>query len=158
MTAPRDPTPETRVRMRAQRSARTGPEDRLRAALRRAGVDHRTYRVDARLPLEGVRRRADVLFPRARVAVFVDGCWWHGCPDHYRTPRSNPGWWDEKIARNRARDLDTDRRLRDAGWRVVRGWEHEHPEHLAFRAVVALAGFDPGPWPPEPVEVSWTRG
>lgn len=121
--------------MRAQRTARTGPEDALRAALRLLGADARTYRVDAPLPLGGLRRRADVLFPRTRVAVFVDGCWWHGCPGHYRTPRTNGPWWDAKVARNRARDRQTTRLLQAAGWTVVRTWEHEDPVHAARRAM-----------------------
>jgi len=74
-----------------------------------------------------------VLFPRARVAVFVDGCFWHGCPDHRTQPRRNPEFWIEKIELNRLRDADTDHRLRAAGWIVVRVWEHESALDAADR-------------------------
>jgi DNA mismatch endonuclease (patch repair protein) len=77
--------------------------------------------------LPGVRREADVVFPRARVAVFVDGCFWHGCPDHASWPKANADWWREKIEANRRRDADTDERLREDGWAVVRMWTHEDP-------------------------------
>lgn len=113
------------VRQRMQRQARrdTGPEMALRSELHRLGL---RYRVNAR-PLPGFRRRADIIFTRARVAVFVDGCFWHGCPEHASTPKANSEWWRDKIAANVARDRDTDSRLQDAGWSVVRVWEHEDP-------------------------------
>jgi DNA mismatch endonuclease (patch repair protein) len=105
-----------------QRQARrdTKPELALRRELHRLGL---RYRVDHGV-LPGVRRRADVVFTRARVAVFVDGCFWHGCPDHGSRPKANAEWWATKLAANVARDRDTDRLLADAGWRVVRFWEH----------------------------------
>ncbi len=109
-------------RMARQSSRDTRPEIALRRALHARGA---RYRVDAPLPLSGMRRRADVLFSRARLAVFVDGCFWHGCPTHGTAPRANASWWSEKLARNRARDRDTDTRLREAGWTVIRVWEHE---------------------------------
>ena len=80
-----------------------------------------------------MRREADVVFPRLRVAVFVDGCFWHGCPDHGTKPRRNAEYWETKIARNRARDVDTDTRLKAAGWTTVRIWEHEEPDEAANR-------------------------
>lgn len=82
------------------------------------------YRVDRRV-LPGLRRRADLVFVSARVAVFVDGCFWHRCPDHGNLPKSNREWWTEKLNRNVARDRDTDLRLTEAGWHVERVWEHE---------------------------------
>jgi DNA mismatch endonuclease (patch repair protein) len=91
------------------------------------------YRVNMQ-PLRALRRRADIVFPRAAVAVFVDGCFWHGCPDHGRRRHEVNGWyWPEKIARNQWRDADTDDRLRDAGWRVIRVWEHEPSAEAAQR-------------------------
>jgi DNA mismatch endonuclease (patch repair protein) len=71
------------------------------------------------------RRRADVLFSRARIAVFVDGCFWHSCPEHRTSPTNNAAWWQEKLARNVARDRSTDAHLRDRGWAVLRFWEHD---------------------------------
>src|SRR6266545_3167916 len=73
------------------------------------------------------RRRADVVFLGSQTAVFVDGCFWHGCPEHRALPRANESWWRAKINRNRERDAETDARLRDAGWAVIRVWEHEDP-------------------------------
>lgn len=72
-----------------------------------------------------MRRRADLVFPRKQVAVYVDGCFWHGCPVHGTWPKNNAEWWRQKIQGNQARDRDTDRQLRDAGWTIVRVWEHE---------------------------------
>jgi DNA mismatch endonuclease (patch repair protein) len=108
----------------------------VRRELHRRGL---RYAVDA--PVPGLpRRRADVLFRRERVAVFVDGCFWHGCPEHGTSPRSNAEWWREKIGTNRRRDRDTDERLRDLGWTVVRCWEHEDPVEAADRVeAVVLA-------------------
>ena len=103
----------------------TAPE----LAVRRAAHALR-YFVDGP-PLRGVRRRADLVFPRLRIAVFVDGCFWHGCPCHGNRPRHNGDWWREKIERNRRRDQDTDRRLAETGWTVVRAWEHDDPAAVA---------------------------
>jgi DNA mismatch endonuclease, patch repair protein len=89
------------------------------------------YRVDALLP--GMPRRADLIFRSAQVAVFVDGCFWHGCPQHGTQSRSNAQWWAEKIYANIKRDRDTDQRLSAAGWSVVRIWEHEAPDNAAER-------------------------
>jgi DNA mismatch endonuclease, patch repair protein len=72
-----------------------------------------------------MRRRTDVAFPARKVAVFVDGCFWHGCPQHGTWPRANAAWWRAKIEGNAARDRDTDARLTAAGWAVLRFWEHE---------------------------------
>ncbi len=74
-----------------------------------------------------------MVFRPAKVAVFIDGCYWHGCPEHYVPPRTNPGYWSDKVARNMARDRDTDQRLEEAGWTVLRFWEHEPSEVCAAR-------------------------
>lgn len=84
------------------------------------------YRVQ--FPAPNVPRRTiDIAFTRAKVAVFIDGCFWHGCPEHGTAPRANSDWWGVKLAANRGRDLDTTARLTDQGWRVLRVWEHEPP-------------------------------
>lgn len=117
-----------RATMRANRGRDTGPELAVRRALHRMGL---RYRVDHPLPFDR-RRRADIAFTRARVAVFIDGCFWHGCPDHGTTPRTNTQFWSEKIARNRRRDHDTTVRLEAEGWVVLRFWEHEEQMSVAF--------------------------
>lgn len=96
------------------------------------------YRVDTRAD-PALRRRADIVFTRARVAVFVDGCFWHSCPDHGSAPKANAGWWQEKLRTNVERDRDTDRRLTSAGWTVVRVWEHEDPCAAAATIVEAVS-------------------
>lgn len=111
----------TALRMSRQRTRDTEPEVLLRRELHRRGL---RYRVDA--PLPGMpRRRADILFTRAKVAVFVDGCFWHGCPEHKTTPTNNREWWVDKLARNIERDGQTDAHLSSLGWTVIRVWEHE---------------------------------
>ena len=87
------------------------------------------FRVDYQ-PVPGLRRRADVAFTRLRVAVFIDGCFWHACPLHGTQAKANAAFWAEKLATNVSRDRDTDRRLREAGWTVVRAWEHESPDDV----------------------------
>ncbi|WP_310155812.1 very short patch repair endonuclease [Phycicoccus sp. 3266] len=113
----------------------TAPEMVLRRALFASG---RRYRVQYRVP--GLaRRRVDVAFPRRRLAVFVDGCFWHGCPIHCHLPATNPDWWQWKLDRNLARDRDTDFQLDQLGWRVVRVWEHESAEQMVEKVEVELA-------------------
>lgn len=111
----------TSARLARQRQADTSPELALRRELHRRGLRYFTDRA----PLPGLRRRADLVFPRRRVAVYVDGCFWHRCPQHATFPKNNARWWSDKLAGNVARDRDTDARLVAAGWRVVRVWEHE---------------------------------
>ena len=121
--------PAAQLRMDSQRRRDTRPELALRRALWRRGL---RFRVD-RPPLPMLRRRADIVFGPAQVAVFVDGCFWHGCPVHATEPKANSAWWAAKLAANEARDRDTDRRLSAAGWTVVRIWEHDDPEEAAAR-------------------------
>ncbi|MFJ9669538.1 very short patch repair endonuclease [Streptomyces sp. NPDC101221] len=117
----------TRASMQGNRSRDTRPELALRQAAHRLRL---RYRVSTR-PLPELPRTADMVFTRARVAVFVDGCFWHGCPTHYTPSKSNVTYWTEKIIRNKERDEDTNRRLREAGWLVIRIWEHEDLEVAA---------------------------
>jgi DNA mismatch endonuclease (patch repair protein) len=90
----------------------------------------------------GTRRRADIVFPTRKVAVLVDGCFWHSCPEHATRPKRNAEWWAEKLARNVARDRETDMLLAEAGWTVVRIWEHEMPTEAADRVELALDESD----------------
>ena len=113
----------------------TGPELALRRELHRRGLRYFVHR----RPLANLRRQADVVFPRARVAVFVDGCFWHGCPIHGRREHRTNGWyWPEKIGRNEARDRDTNARLKAAGWTPIRIWEHDEPARAAVRIAAAV--------------------
>lgn len=120
------------VRTRMQRVARkdTAPELALRRKLYRLGMRYFIHR----RPLPELRRQADIVFPRARVAVFVDGCFWHGCPEHAGNLDKTNGWfWPAKIQANRDRDVDTNVKLGEAGWLPVRIWEHECPDQAANR-------------------------
>lgn len=121
--------------MQGNRSRDTEPELALRRALHRRGL---RYRVNE-APEPGVRSRADVLFRRDRLAVFVDGCFWHRCPIHATAPKANAAYWMAKFERNVSRDRRNDRDLAAAGWTVLRIWEHESPESAADRVCAALA-------------------
>nr|WP_285731712.1 very short patch repair endonuclease [Nocardiopsis sp. ATB16-24] len=120
-----------RASMKGNRGCDTAPEKRLRSILHKAGL---RYRVSAR-PISELRRTADLVFVKAKVAVFVDGCYWHGCPEHYRPSTRNMDFWSQKIAGNRDRDAETDRILTGEGWTVIRVWEHEPPETAATRVL-----------------------
>jgi DNA mismatch endonuclease, patch repair protein len=122
-------TPGRRRNMQANRSRDTNPELAVRRILHASGL---RYRVHQR-PLPDLRRRADIVFPRERVAVFVDGCYWHACPQHGTQPRVNTDYWAPKLARNVERDKETDALLNAAGWVVVRVWEHEDPVKAAAK-------------------------
>src|SRR4051794_13007962 len=115
--------------MSVARSAHTEPELALRSALHKLGLRFRVQRpVD-----QDRRRRVDIAFPRERVAVFIDGCFWHRCPTHATFPRANAEFWRAKLERNVERDRDTDVQLDARGWTVMRFWEHEDPESAADR-------------------------
>lgn len=120
--------------MQANRSRDTKPELAVRRAAHALGL---RYRVAAR-PVPTLRRTADMVFRRARVAVFVDGCFWHGCLEHRTTAVTNRSFWTEKIDSNRARDRDTDAKLADAGWTALRVWEHEDPHEAALRILTVV--------------------
>lgn len=125
----------TRAAMQGNRRRDTRPEIELRKAIHRRGL---RYRVDRPVPGLPKGRRIDIVFGPARVAVFVDGCFWHGCPVHYRRPEGeNRGYWSEKVARNLRRDRETDDLLAARGWLVRRIWEHEDVAEAAV-AIEAL--------------------
>lgn len=114
-------TPGRSRNMQANRRTDTKPELALRSALHAAGL---RFRKDLRLDLGSARVRPDIVFTRAKVAVFVDGCYWHCCPDHGTRPKTNADYWTPKLERNVERDREHDKALTEAGWKVVRVWEH----------------------------------
>lgn len=120
--------------MQANKGRDTKPELAVRRALHARG--HR-YRVDVR-PERSLNRRADIVFTRAQVAVFIDGCYWHGCPDHYTAPATNRSFWADKVQANRARDTETTQALQTAGWHVIRAWEHEPADSVAEKVDAAV--------------------
>jgi DNA mismatch endonuclease (patch repair protein) len=120
--------------MERQSRHETAAELALRSALHRRGL---RYRLHEKV-IPGLRREADVAFRSARVAVFVDGCFWHGCPEHGTTPKANRRWWRDKIEANQTRDRDTDDRLEAMGWLPVRVWEHEDVQEAAERIANAV--------------------
>lgn len=113
--------------MTSNRGRDTGPELALRRELHARGL---RYYVNRR-PIPTLRRTADIVFPRLRIAVFVDGCFWHGCPEHHTVAKTNADYWATKVLGNIERDRDTDTRLTAAGWTVYRVWEHEKPGDAA---------------------------
>jgi DNA mismatch endonuclease (patch repair protein) len=131
---PKAAAPATRLRMSRTRQRDNALELSLRSALHRRGLRFRLHR---RI-LQGSTRTADIVFPRERLAIFMDGCFWHGCPVHGSWPKRNADWWRNKIEANRLRDRDTDARLAAGGWDVLRIWEHEKLEEAAERVKAAL--------------------
>jgi DNA mismatch endonuclease (patch repair protein) len=127
-------SPEVRKRMQSTGRRDTPSELEIRTQLANMGL---SFVVDYP-PIRGARRRADVVFIEARVAVYMDGCFWHGCPEHGTWPKRNAEWWREKIERNRLRDADTNRMLAEAGWGVVRIWEHECVDDAVRRILQEL--------------------
>ncbi|MBI5841216.1 MAG: very short patch repair endonuclease [Chloroflexi bacterium] len=115
--------------MQAAKPRDTAPEKALRSALFRKGL---RFRVDAR-PIKEFNRKADIIFRSTKVAVFVDGCFWHGCPKHGTQAKANAKFWKNKIRQNQDRDADTNKELKKVGWKVIRVWEHENPEKAAKR-------------------------
>lgn len=123
--------------MQLQRERDTKPEVRLRQELHRRGL---RFRLDRRIVPGAPRRAVDIVFGPARVAVLVDGCFWHGCPAHGRRSHEvNEWYWPKKIQTNVMRDRDTDARLSAAGWLVVRVWEHEDPASVAENVAEVIA-------------------
>ena len=121
--------------MSRQSSRDTAPEVAVRRLLHAEGL---RYRVN--VPVPGMRRRTiDIVFPKAKIAIFMDGCFWHGCPEHATRPKSNAEWWRVKLDKNMARDRETTDHLEAAGWSVHRFWEHESPEQTARRIAASVA-------------------
>jgi DNA mismatch endonuclease (patch repair protein) len=123
-----------RKSMQANKGRDTKPELALRRATHALGL---RYRVSTR-PLPKVRRTADMVFTRVKVAVFLDGCFWHGCPEHHTKSATNADYWAEKVRCNRERDAETDRLFTEAGWVVIRVWEHEDPLEAAARVAAKV--------------------
>lgn len=124
-----------RLTMVANRSKNTIPERAVRSLLHARGLRYRTHF----RPVPSIRRTADIVFTRRKIAVFIDGCFWHACPDHFIPPRSNPDYWGPKIEGNTRRDRETDNALREAGWTVLRFWEHQPPTEVAERIAEVVA-------------------
>ncbi|WP_206309997.1 very short patch repair endonuclease [Streptomyces sp. A0592] len=121
------------ARMSRQASRDTAQEVAVRSLLHAAGL---RYRVN--LPVPGMRRRTiDIAFTRARIAVFLDGCFWHGCPEHATRPKANAEWWRAKLEKNMSRDRETTAHLESAGWTVLRFWEHESPDAVARKVALS---------------------
>ena len=128
--------------MLANRGRDTAPELAIRSRVHRAGL---RYRVDAPLPFDR-RRRADLVFTRVGLYVFVDGCFWHGCPEHFTIPKTRTEFWAAKIESNQRRDRDTDARLRDLGLTSLRIWEHTSPDAACELVLVIYTQLaDSGP-------------
>ena len=120
--------------MRRMPERSTGPEMTIRRALFSLGL---RYRIQ--YPVPGIKRRSiDIAFPGCKVAVFIDGCFWHGCSEHRTIPKNNHDWWENKIEENRTRDRDTDARLKEAGWLILRYWEHDAVEQIVAEVFEAV--------------------
>ncbi|MFF9651452.1 very short patch repair endonuclease [Streptomyces sp. NPDC014622] len=134
MNTAKPSSPEVSARMSRQPSRDTAPEVAVRKLLHASGY---RYRVNKRVP--GMSRRTmDIAFTRVKVAVLIDGCFWHGCPVHATQPKVNAEWWRQKLERNMARDLETTKHLTEAGWTVLRFWEHELPTAVAERVAAEV--------------------
>lgn len=126
---PTPSSPAVRDRFRTQRRQGTFPEVSLRKELHRRGL---RYRIGIKVP-GFPRRTIDIAFPRQKVAIFVDGCFWHRCPEHYVPVKNNSSWWEGKLASNVRRDEETTQSLRENGWLVERVWEHCDPVETASK-------------------------
>ncbi|MFH8472894.1 very short patch repair endonuclease [Streptomyces sp. NPDC018000] len=134
MNTAKPSSPGVSARMSQQASRDTAPEVAVRKLLHASGY---RYRVNERVPNMS-RRTIDIAFTRCKVAVFLDGCFWHGCPVHATQPKSNAEWWRQKLDRNMARDRETTAHLESGGWTVLRFWEHESAEDVAGRIVATV--------------------
>jgi DNA mismatch endonuclease (patch repair protein) len=132
---PSPTSPAVTAVMRGNRRADTSPERQVRSLLHASGY---RYRTDYRLDVPGARVRPDIVFTRKRLAVFIDGCFWHRCPEHGTSPRANTHYWAPKLERNVARDRRVDQALHAAGWTVLRIWEHVGPAEAAALVIATL--------------------
>jgi DNA mismatch endonuclease, patch repair protein len=126
--------------MRANRKTDTAPEVTIRAAVHRRGM---RFRKHLSVRVSNLSVRPDIVFTRQRVAVFIDGCFWHCCPVHGNRPQSNSRYWEAKLARNRARDAAVNAALEAEGWVVLRVWEHERPDEAADVISAVVSGGGP---------------
>jgi DNA mismatch endonuclease (patch repair protein) len=125
----------TSRRMARTRGRDNGIERALRSALHRKGIRFRLH-----YPVPSVPRRSiDIALPARRVAIFVDGCFWHGCREHGTWPTRNAQFWREKIEANTRRDQSTDKALKNAGWCVVRVWEHDDADEAVRRIIQVIS-------------------
>jgi DNA mismatch endonuclease (patch repair protein) len=132
-------SPAAESRMKRQARKDTEPELVIRQSLHAQGLRYRLQ-----TPVPGLKRRSiDICFRRAKVAVFVDGCFWHGCPVHGTTPAANSAWWSAKIERNRRRDAETTRHLTALGWTVLRYWEHAAADQVVAEVLAVLESRQP---------------
>lgn len=120
--------------MMGNRSRDTKPELIVRRYLHGSGL---RYRVHVR-PIADWNRRADIVFPKAKIAVFVNGCFWHGCPRHFTAPKTNENYWTPKIKRNKERDAETFARLKSEGWLVIPIWEHEDLVEISMKVAIRI--------------------
>jgi len=125
--------------MRANPSRDTGPERRVRSLLHRAGL---RFRKGKKVSAGSIQVRPDIVFGRSRVAVFIDGCFWHQCPEHGRMPASNRDYWVPKFERNQRRDREVDAALKAEGWTVMRFWEHEDAQAVADAVAAIVAASE----------------
>ncbi|WP_327320737.1 very short patch repair endonuclease [Streptomyces sp. NBC_01235] len=138
--------------MSRQGSRDTAPEVAVRRLLHASGL---RYRVN--VPVPGMPRRTiDIVFGKAKIAIFLDGCFWHGCPEHATHPKANAEWWRTKLDKNIARDVETTEHLTAAGWTVLRFWEHESAADVAHRITASLTSQRPTP-PEHPSSPSLTE-
>jgi len=136
-TIRKNPVPSSEAalhRMQAVKHRDTAPEKAIRSAIHKRGL---RYRIDTK-PIKELNRRADILFRKFKVAIFIDGCFWHGCPKHGTIANMNADFWKEKIRRNQERDLDTTNKLISAGWVVIRIWEHEDSENATEKILKVI--------------------
>ncbi|WP_256657895.1 very short patch repair endonuclease [Pseudomonas sp. 2FG] len=133
---PAPSSPMVSAAMKRVRSKNTGPELAIRKILFSSGLRYRVHYKPRAVAIG--RANIDIAFPGIKLAVFIDGCFWHGCPDHGTIPKANGEWWAEKLSSNQARDERVTAALRDEGWTVLRFWTHETPECIAVAVMQVL--------------------